>query len=1329
MATESKAPEGLIGPSCESTLTIQGIETPVLLDTGATISTIVHSYYVKHFANLPIVPINTVLNVEVAGGHSLPYFGYIQVTIVPDILGVNTPLTCMLLVVDDTDYGNRVPVIVGTNILTLLNHVRGNRRIPSMWHMAFRTLSLHSRRMRRNNGRIATLHCDSPITISANMTTDINCYAEANVNFSGMVIVDGSSCAKLPDGLEVLPAVYHHSASNSNIPVKIVNYNSHPVKIQSKALCAQMEIADVEAVKNPQIAIAPEFLPQVDLQHLSATESSKVTDLLTRWHHVFSHSDTDVGHTDIVQHKIDLLDERPFKQRYRRIPPALLNEVRDHLQQLYNAGIIQPSHSPYASNLVIVRKKDNTIRLCIDYRQLNNITRKDAYALPRITDIFDFLSGSSYFSVLDMKSGYHQVAIDPIDVPKSAFTAGPLGHWEFRRMSFGLTNSPATYQRLMDNIFADMSPNFVQAYLDDLIIFSQNFEQHIHHLQLVFQRLAEHNLKLAPKKCKLFRTSVRYLGHVVSADGVAVDPEKTDKVAKWPVPKNHADLQSFLGFANYYRRYIKSFAAISRPLTQLMCGVNNRKSKPRTQLEWNWNEEHQKAFDELKHHLTHPPVLAFADGNLDYELHIDGSRIALGAVLYQRQNGVLRVIAYGSRTLSPSETNYSAHKIEFLALKWAITEKFHDYLYGARVTVHTDNNPLTYVLTSAKLDCTGHRWLAALAAYQFDLKYISGRQNRDADALSRLHTEVNHHVVNAICRQHITSHVMQQPNDVELSPNFSFTSSSFIGWKEAQHSDPAIGPLFPFVAQNLMPDRSQIPATSLPLLREFQKLHVLNGAMYRCVIVNEEEVNQILLPAKLRTETLQMLHDHMGHMGRDKTLSLCKERFYWPRMMSDVESYIANCPRCIHRKKPPSRAPLIPIETSYPLEIVSMDHLSLEPSKGGFPYILVITDLYTRYSVAVPVRNLSALTTARAFFEHFIVHYGIPSRIHSDQGGAFESRLIKELCDLLHMKKSRTSPYHPEGNPVTERFNRTLLDLLGTLPNQDKSDWKSYISPLVHAYNATPHTATGFSPYYLMFGRHPNLPIDVAMGICRSAQDKDHHHYVSSLKSRMLRSYDLARRSSGFSKLRHKQLKDVRCRAACLEKGDRVLVRQLAFQGKHKLADVWEPDVYVVVDRPNPDIPVYVVEPEIKKGGRSRKRTLHRNHLLHVGDILSLDAKSDSVVDTTDPEGEDVASQVDSSDSDESEMDEDEVPQGTSDVDVAEEQHPTEPVAEEDQAGAIALDQPQQRDTEEDIDENAPTRRYPVRDRRPPDRYEAVMSLSAKKLQIAQDLISFLNKE
>ena len=1323
----------LVGASCESTLSIDGVQTTVLLDTGATVSTMIKSYYDKHFSHLPIVSLDNLINVEVAGGHSLPYEGYIQVPIIADILGLNTPVTGLLLVVDDTEYGKKVPVIIGTNILTSLNHIRGKRKIPTVWHTTFRTMTLVSRRFRRNKGRVAMLHTDKQVTIPPNGVLTFDCYLDSVIPYKGTVVIESVANSKVPSGVEILPMLEYHNGSGEYITVCVANTTNHQLTLQSRALCAQLQAVNVLPTDNAQSVPENNSDFSFNFADLSSDQTLMVNELLQKWNHVFSKSDLDIGFTDAVYHKIELLDDTPFKQRYRTIPPAMINEVKEHIQQLYDSGIIRPSNSPYASNLVLVRKKNGQLRMCIDYRQLNQRTRLDAYALPRINDIFDYLSGSKYFSVLDMKSGYHQVPVRSSDIYKTAFSAGPLGHWEFCRLPFGLTNSPATYQRLMENVFGGMYLNFVQIYLDDLIVFSSSFEDHVHHLEAVFQRLSDFNLKLAPKKCKLFQKSVKYLGHVVSENGISVDPEKTEKVSNWPTPTNVSELHCFMGFANYYRRFINGFAKIAQPLTKLLRGTNCTKKKKTVSSTWSWEVEQQEAFDQLKHCLTNAPILAFADGNLPYELHIDASRQALGAVLYQKQHGELKVIAYGSRSLSASESNYPAHKLEFLALKWAVTEKFHDYLYGAHVSIFSDSNPLTFILTSAKVDATGHRWLAALAAYSFDIKYRPGKSNSDADALSRLpcdRLEIKQNVVSSICQsqemqpwsQALSIQCLAHDSDMSEEPLFSFVSGSFLGWKQAQRSDPGIGPLFPFVAQKMVPDRRQIPAAAVPLLRYFDKLCIINGALYRNVVINEESVRQIVLPSCYRTEVLQSLHDRMGHMGRDRTLHLVRERFFWPGMTTDVEQHITSCRRCIQRKKPVSKAPLVPISTTQPLEIVSMDHLTLEPSKGGFQHILVITDMYTRYAVAIPVRNLSASVTAKAFVDNFITHYGIPHRIHSDQGGAFESKLIQELCKLLNIDKSRTTAYHPEGNPVTERFNRSLINMLGTLEPQQKFDWKNHIAPLVHAYNCTPHAATNYSPYYLMFGRHPNLPIDVAMGIDRAiSRTSSPHRYVAELRSRLLKAFNSARKFSDWSKMRQKELRDVRCRAAVLQKGDRVLVKKLAFTGKHKLADRWEPEIYIVTDQPNRDIPVYIVQIESRTGGKRCRRTLHRNHLLPIGELLSLDEDSEPVVDTADRNVE-LSSESSDTKSEET-VDEEVAVIGEPIVDEAGRQQVMDEMVEEERRESPESET----DTaDEEVDE--PERRYPQRERHPPDRYQA-MTTQTKKLDIVHDLVKLLNKD
>jgi hypothetical protein len=329
----------------------------------------------------------------------------------------------------------------------------------------------------------------------------------------------------------------------------------------------------------------------------------------------------------------------------------MYNEVKQHIQELLDAGVIRKSHSPWASNIVLVRKKDQSLRLCVDFRQLNKRTIRDAYALPRIDDLLDSLGGSKYYSVLDMKSGYHQVDIEPSHKPRTAFTVGPLGFYEYNRLPFGLSNAPATYQRMMEEILYDLNHKVCQIYLDDVIITGNTFEEHLERLEQVLDRFRECGMKLSPRKCHLFKERVRYVGHIVSSNGIETDPDKIEKVTNWPVPTNVAELRTFLGFSGYHRRFIKDFARIVRPLNVLLSGHGSkRKGKkrkvPNPPSIWQWTELQQDVFDQLKVCLTSPPILAYPDFTKSFVLHTDASGEALGAVLYQVTEGKEYVISY-----------------------------------------------------------------------------------------------------------------------------------------------------------------------------------------------------------------------------------------------------------------------------------------------------------------------------------------------------------------------------------------------------------------------------------------------------------------------------------------------------------------------------------------------------------------------------------------------------------------------------------------------------------------------------------------------------------
>ena len=470
----------------------------------------------------------------------------------------------------------------------------------------------------------------------------------------------------------------------------------------------------------------------------------KVHDFLVEYQHLFALNDLELGKTSKVKHQIKLNNNVPFKDRYQRIPPQEFDEVRRHLGEMLKIRAIQKSVSPWASPMVLVRKKDGSLRFCIDLRKLNSRTIKDAYSLPRIVESLDCLNGTVIFTSLDLKAGYWQVEMDEESIPYTAFTVGPLGFYECVRMPFGLTNTPATFQRLMESCLGDYHLKYCRIYLDDIIIFSKTPEEHINQLRKVFEKLDEAGLRLKPSKCEFFKDQLEYLGHIVSKDGIETNPKKIMAIVKWPRPKNITQVRSFLGFCNYYHKFIKNYAQIVKPLYLLITGDNARKKT--NELEW--TDTCEQAFGRLKEICSETPVLAYADYTKVFKIHTDASEMGLGAVLYQDQDdGTTRVVAYASRNLSKSEKRYHSSKLEFLALKWSVCQQFHEYLYGDKFQVYTDNNPLTYMLTSAKLDATGQRWVAALANYDFTIHYRSGKQNIEADALSRVKWEHDDAVV------------------------------------------------------------------------------------------------------------------------------------------------------------------------------------------------------------------------------------------------------------------------------------------------------------------------------------------------------------------------------------------------------------------------------------------------------------------------------------------------------------------------------------------------------------------------------------------------------
>lgn len=1275
-------PKGLIGAKCTAQVTIGDKDCSCLLDSGSQVTTIPYSFYLENLSHLPMNSLNDLLEVEGANGQSVPYLGYVPATIrfPKSLLGADIEVPTLALVVPDMR-STLSSVLIGTNTLDVLYEKYADiapqnyESLPYGYKVVLKTLEIRKRHYVDSSLGEVRLHSKDFETIAAGQTKVLEGSVSCRTPDVGKwVMVESPKSPSLPGGILVTDSLVSLPSKLPRcIPVMLKNESHHDITLSPKAVIAQIHaVRSVQPVKTPDSdpPTKPDQKPNLNLDFTDSPVPSewkeRITEKLSSMPEVFALHELDFGRTDKIKHHINLSDKTPFKHRPRPIHPQDIEAVRTHLQQLLDAEVIRESESPFSSPIVVVRKKNGDVRLCIDYRKLNTQTVKDSYALPNLEESFSALTGSRWFSVLDLKSGFYQIEMEEADKHKTAFVC-PLGFFEFNRMPQGITNAPSTFQRLMERCMGELNLKQALVFLDDLIVFSSTLEEHEERLMRVLNQLKEFGLKLSPGKCKFFQTSVKYLGHIVSEKGIETDPDKVAALKTWPKPNNLKELRTFLGFCGYYRRFVKDYSKIVKPLNELTAGYpplrKHTKTAANPEKYYNpkdifgdrWTPACQAAFDTIIEKLTTAPILGFADPKLPYILHTDASTSGLGAALYQEQQGQKRVVAYASRGLSKCESRYPAHKLEFLALKWAVTEKFQDYLYGNTFLAVTDSNPLTYILTSAKLDATSYRWLAALSTFDFQLQYRAGKQNQDADGLSRRphgrlpddtssqkeleriqqftkrhlseadYAHLNENTIKAICEKHLVHQVINNHSG-ETSPSTtlvvslahhpralpqSFEEEDQLGGlpvvpsltpaelRDKQNADPCIREVVRQVESGEKPPpslRKELPELGL-LLREWNKLEIFNGVLYRRRQEAAQTHYQLVLPEALRSLVLKSLHDDMGHMGTERTLDLVRKRFYWPKMSAEVETKVRTCNRCIRRKTMPEKAaPLVNIVATRPLELVCMDFLSVEPDSSNTKDILVITDHFTKYAVAVPTPNQKARTVAKSLWDHFFVHYGFPEKLHSDQGPDFESRTIKELCELIGTQKIRTTPYHPRGNPV-ERFNRTLLNMLGTLENQKKSHWREYVRPLVHAYNCTKNETTGFTPYELMFGRQPRLPVDLAFGLPVNHQPGSHSQYVRNLKSQLEDSYRVATENAKKTANRNKARFDKHVVDSTLKEGDRVLVRNVRLRGKHKLADRWESDVYVVL-RQSGDIPVYVVRPETRDGPQ---RTLHRDLLLPCG--------------------------------------------------------------------------------------------------------------------------------
>jgi hypothetical protein len=785
---------------------------------------------------------------------------------------------------------------------------------------------------------------------------------------------------------------------------------------------------------------------------------------------------------------------------------------------------------------------------------------------------------------MDLASGYWQVELEEEAREKSAFAVrGGLYQW--RVMPFGLCNAPSTFERLMERVFTGLHWKILLIYLDAIIVHGKTFGEELIRLRTVLQKLREAGLKLKAKKCHFFQKEVGFLGHVVSEEGIQTDPEKIKAVEEWKTPTCVTEVRSFLGLASYYRRFIKDFATIASPLHKL-----TEKEKA-----FHWSDDCETAFQTLKQALTQSPILAYPrPGEEQFILDTDASGVGIGAVLSQVQDGQERVIAYGSRALSKTDRNYCVTRQELLAVAHFV-KHFRQYLYGQAFKVRTDHAALKWLLNFKNPEGQLARWMEVLAEYNLVIEHRAGRNHQNADGLSRKtclqcgrqevkveQTErkerkwVKWDEVQTDDTEDVENSMESRVRVLSLQPEWSHNDM-----RSAQLKDSDIGLLMEAKeGVGTRPTWEEVQPTSRitkTYWAQWERLEIRQGVLCRRYEQDDrsEIIWQIVVPRKLCKQVVQELHggETSGHLGLAKTIYKVRQRFYWCGFQADVRSWCRACNICGARRTPSrkAKAALQQHIIGAPMERMALDLVGpLPESTQGNRYILVIGDYFTKWVEAFALPNQEAVTVATKLVEEVICRFGVPRQIHSDQGRNFESRVFAEVCKLLGIEKTRTTPYNPKSDGFIERFNRTLVDMIAKMisPDRQQRDWEEKIPLSLMAYRSSVQESTGESPAMMMLGREMDLPMDALIEPPIGQEELLETDYACTLRDRMQDAWDRARTCLQESARRQKRYYDKKLAGKPHEPGDVVwyLSRPQVKGLSPKLQTKWD-GPYLVLDR------------------------------------------------------------------------------------------------------------------------------------------------------------------
>lgn len=948
------------------------------------------------------------------------------------------------------------------------------------------------------------------------------------------------------------------------------------------------------------LATLKELGIHIDESNLTTEQREKLIHLLYKNKSVFAKELSDLPGCNLVTHRIETWGP-PVRSRPYRHSPAARQEIARQTKELLEQGIISESFSLWQSPIILVAKKNSqSPRFVVDLRGLNRQTVQIAFPLPTLETVLDTMAEyhPSYFSALDLKSGYWQIFLDPETKDRTTFVTSE-GSYCFNRMPFGLCNAAPSFQKLLQTVFRSSLYKHLLVYIDDLLVYSNTFEDHVSHLQEVFDKLQEANLRLHPEKCQFALPKVKFLGHILSSSGVAVDPDKVEKVKVFPRPTNVTQLRQFMGLCNFYRRFVKGYAKLATPLNELL----------RKDVTFLWTQACEESFQALKSALMLTPTLAFADMQKPFHLSVDASATAIGYILSQTDDQGRDVpLEYGGRALRPAETRFMVTEIEGLALVEGIRH-FRPFLINNHFHVYTDHVSLKWLQQIRASTGRLARWSLLLQGFTFTIHYRPGKANTAADALSRMeHPEtppvdpsdeflnddffiaplaaIDNFAIVETRFQYEQSEAILAPlaqtsentdsdkAESDLIDCVLFSDSEI---KTAQRQCSELLPLINYLESGQLPDND---AAARRINIDSEQYCLLDGVLHHLYQPRAKNINQVrplirqlAVPGSLRQTVLQACHDSLAHAGHERSYLTMRLRFYWKSMYTDSLQYIASCEVCQQSKRPshPIKAPLHPMPIEDAFGRWHMDFAGpLPPTSEGHKYILVLVDSLTKWTEAFSLPNQSAKTVADVLYSQIFTRYGPPVSLITDRGQNFMSTLVSEICKRFGVKRIFTSSYHPQTNSQVERFWPVLWQSLRSYCLNQK-DWDQYIPSILYAYRGTPAAgSTQHTPYFLLFGRELSMPLERAL-VPPATGKMDADTYIRLLLPRLEMAQTVAQQNIKAAQKEYKHYYDRNLRPAVFHPGTYVwLFNPQVPQGQSpKLHREFEGPYYVVLIGPN----------------------------------------------------------------------------------------------------------------------------------------------------------------